>query len=79
MLVADLPKDESNDGANANQTEAIAFRVATVGIDGEQAAFVESTAVIAKMNPFIMKRLGLVGGDLPTCSLDVPGRWEGLE
>jgi hypothetical protein len=68
VLVADLPKDESNDGANANQTEAIAFRVATVGIDGEQAAFVESTAVIAKMNPFIMKRLGLAVSVVVTCA-----------
>ena len=55
VVVGDLPKDANDESI----TEPIAFRVALVGVDGEQTAFVESAPAVAKINPFIMKRLGL--------------------
>ncbi len=64
VLIADLPSTEDADGT----TEPITVRVATVGVDGEQAAFTESLPAVAKRNPFIMKRLGLAVSVAVTCA-----------
>ena len=63
LLIDGLPKSSTD----PTTTEPIAVRVGLVGTDEETAAFVESEAVVAVRNIFLIKRLGLAVALVVVC------------